>query len=273
MINTNENINNEVSFTDSHTESQINSDSGIHTNESNVDESKIRNEIEIHSTPISMNQNKKVDDSSMLKDLYSLICSMKEISEKQHNEVNNKFDKLSNDFDRKFDRQKSSFYTKFDIQNNKFDELKNQINEINKHLENIHEIFENNFKKLEQNIERMGVWGINIGKNNTDESDGNICINGSGSSLDTKKVTIDKVSNNDNYNNELMSDNSGVIQNVGLESRVVSRESVDEMGSVCDERLDRKRANFPQVYGETDVSQMLYEDRVSSSGSVEDEVS
>ena len=39
-MNTNENINNEVSFTDSQTESQINSDSGIQTSESNFDESK-----------------------------------------------------------------------------------------------------------------------------------------------------------------------------------------------------------------------------------------
>ena len=39
------------------------------------------------------------------------------------------------------------------------------------------------------------------------------------------------------------------------------------------ESLDGQRANFPQVYGETEVSQMSYEDRVSSGGCVEDEVS
>ena len=63
------------------TESADRSDSGIQTNgmitsESNFDESKTMNEVEIHSTPISINQNKKADDSSMLKDLYSLICSI-----------------------------------------------------------------------------------------------------------------------------------------------------------------------------------------------------
>ena len=50
--------------------------------------------------------------------------------------------------------------------------------------------------------------------------------NGSGSSLDANQVTVDQVSNNDNYNNGLMSDNSGEIKNVVLESKVVSRESV-----------------------------------------------
>ena len=74
---------------------------------------------------------------------------------------------------------------------------------------------------------------MSTGKNNTNKSDGNICINSSGSSLDTKQVIVDQVSNSDNYNNGLMSDNSGVIQNMVLESKVVSRESVDEMGSVC----------------------------------------
>ena len=46
------------------TESAEKSDSGIQTetmliSESNVDESKIMNEVAIHSTPISINQNKK----------------------------------------------------------------------------------------------------------------------------------------------------------------------------------------------------------------------
>ena len=41
-----------------------------------IDESKIMNEVEIRSTPISINQNKKADDTSMLKDLYRIICSM-----------------------------------------------------------------------------------------------------------------------------------------------------------------------------------------------------
>ena len=55
--------------------------------------------------------------------------------------------------------------------------------------------------------------------------------------------------------------------------QVVSRESVDEVMKVCVERLDWRRASFPQVYVETEVSQMLYEDRVSSSSCVEDKLS
>ena len=38
------------------------------------------------------------------------------------------------------------------------------------------------------------------------------------------------------------------------------------------ERLGLQRADFPRVYGETEFSQMFYEDRVSSSG-YRDEVS
>ena len=46
------------------------------------------NDVEIHSTPISISQNKKADDGGMLKDLYSMICSMKESSEKQYTVLN-----------------------------------------------------------------------------------------------------------------------------------------------------------------------------------------
>ena len=49
--------------------------------------------------------------------------------------------------------------------------------------------------------------------------------------------------------------------------------SVNENERECDERLGGQRADFPQVYGETEFSQVLYEDRVSSRSCVEDEVS
>ena len=127
-----------------------------------------------------------------------------------------KFNEQKSDSDVKFNEINSNFNDKFNELKKQNNELKNDINEINKRCENTNEIFENNFKKLEQNIERMVVWGINTGKNNTNESDGNICINGSGSSLDTKQVTVDQVSNNDNYNDGLTSDNSGEIKNVVL---------------------------------------------------------
>ena len=49
--------------------------------------------------------------------------------------------------------------------------------------------------------------------------------------------------------------------------------SADEIVRECEERLGEQRANFPRVYCETEFSQMFYEDRVSSRGYVEDEVS
>ena len=58
-----------------------------------------------------------------------------------------------------------------------------------------------------------------------------------------------------------------------LESKVVSRESVDEVVRGCVEKLDGQRASFPQVYSETEVSQVVYEDRASSCSCMEEEVS
>ena len=45
----------------------------IQTSESNVNESKIMNEVAIHSTPISIDQNKKSDDGNMLTRLYNMM--------------------------------------------------------------------------------------------------------------------------------------------------------------------------------------------------------
>ena len=41
----------------------------------------------------------------------------------------------------------------------------------------------------------------------------------------------------------------------------------------CNENLDGQRANVPQVYVETEVSQVVNEDRVSSCSCMEDKVS
>ena len=41
----------------------------------------------------------------------------------------------------------------------------------------------------------------------------------------------------------------------------------------CEERLGEQRADFPRVYSEIGFSQMFYEDKGSSRGYVEDEVS
>ena len=87
------------------------SDSGVQTalmltDDSNVIESKIMEEVEIHSTQIPMSQNKKSDDSDMLTRLYSMMCSMKERSEEQKtmldvtfNEVKSRFDINDHKFD------------------------------------------------------------------------------------------------------------------------------------------------------------------------------
>ena len=42
---------------------------------------------------------------------------------------------------------------------------------------------------------------------------------------------------------------------------------------MCVESLEGQRADFPQVYCDMEGSQVFYEDRVSSGGDVEDEVS
>ena len=81
------------------------------------------------------------------------------------------------------------------------------------------------------------------------------------------------MSNSDSFNNELTNDNSGESKNGVLECKVVSRESVDEVMSVCVERLNGQRASVPQVYCKMECSQVFYEDRVSSGGGVEDKVS
>ena len=74
-------------------------------------------------------------------------------------------------------------------------------------------------------------------------------------------------------------------KNVVLESKVIKEDvevefsnevllaSADESVRECNENLDGQRANFPQVYSETEVSQMFNEDRVSSSSYVGDMVS
>ena len=51
------------------------------------------------------------------------------------------------------------------------------------------------------------------------------------------QIINNKVSNIDNYNNELTSDTNEVIKNVVLESKVVSIASVNENERECDERL------------------------------------
>ena len=127
--------NNEISFTDSQTESQINSNLS-------ETESKIMDEG-IHSTPI---QNKNSDDNNMMTYLCSMVCSMKESSDKQQAML-----------ELKFSEQKSDSDAKFNVLKNQNNELKNEIQELNKCLEKNNEIIRTNLNKLEQSVERMGV--------------------------------------------------------------------------------------------------------------------
>ena len=103
-MNTSENINKEVSLTDSNTESQINSDVS-------ETESKIMEGVTNQSTPIPV---KKDDSYEMLK----MIQTMLDMKFKEQNvNINSRFD--VND-------------RKFDVQNNKFDELNTNMNEQKK---------------------------------------------------------------------------------------------------------------------------------------------
>ena len=144
--------------------------------------------------------------------------------------------------------------------------------------------------KVDKLIEKMGEWRTEIGKCKINENNGDISVNSNDVSLNTKQVAVDKVSNNDDSNNELTSDNNDIIKNGVLESKVVNMESddedfvevefnnevvasVDEMGRVCEERLGGQRADFPKVYCEMEGSHVFYEDEGSSRGYVGDMVS
>ena len=225
---------NKAMFESMSTESADKSDSGIQTSESNFDESKIMHEVEIHSTPVSVNQNKKAEDSSMLKDLYSLIHSMKESSEKQHNEVNNKFEKLTNDFDNRFDELRDEIHEQkikcehnFDELKEQNSELKNQINEINKSVEKTNEIFETNFNKLEQNIEKV-VESVEEQIKTKVNQIVNTTVSNSGSNM-TKisEEIINKVNNNDNSKNELISSSDKIVENEILKGDIMKIDSDD----------------------------------------------
>ena len=101
-------------------------------------------------------------------------------------------------------------------------DLKNDINEINKNVEKTNEIFASKFNELERNIEKMGEWRTDIGKCKINENNEDISVNSNGVSLNAKQVAVDKVSNNDNYNNELTSDNNDIIKNGDVIENVVS---------------------------------------------------
>ena len=72
--------NNDISLSDSQIANQISSDSGIQKTDSSLEESNIIHTVEIHSTPILGNQNKKPDNDTMLARLYDMMYSSVAVS-------------------------------------------------------------------------------------------------------------------------------------------------------------------------------------------------
>ena len=219
-MTTNESINNEVSFSDSQTEIQISSDSGIQTNDSSLEESKIIQTVEIHSTPILGNQNQKSDENDMLTRLYNMMYNSVEKQDSNFRELKNEIKEIKSSFNEKLDEQiklSNDFDTKLEVQNNKFDELKNHMNEINKHLNQTSEIIEANFHRLEQSVEKLGDNVINITNINNDEIVEEVV-------LDNKIMTSDD--NDINYNSESI---VGVKNNGETNDENIIKNSTDEV--------------------------------------------
>ena len=252
--------NNEVSFADSQTESQINTDSGIQVEslsifDHNVEESVISTPGAI-STPVTIKTNEK---KMSMSDLFKLLSKRFDSNDEKFNEQKNEIQEF-----------KSSVHEKLDIQNDKFDELKNDIQEMNKRLENTNEIIKNSLNKLEQSIERMGVDVMNTNKSKTNENYDDMC----------KNVVLDKELTNDDddvENNKNNIENGNVFEKIVSESDTVkiNSESTDEVVECNDGMLmcvyesERKwkdsivvewgqRVNFPYIYDEPGCSQVLF---------------
>ena len=132
-----------VSVTDSVVDSQM-----------SITESQIMSEV-VHSTPVT---NRKAEENDMMKYLCSMVCSMKESSDKQQAMLELKFNEIKSDSD-----------AKFNIQNDKFEELKYEIKEIKKHLESTNETVRTSLNKLEQSVEKLGDNVLSITNINNDE--------------------------------------------------------------------------------------------------------
>ena len=277
-MDTNENINNEVSFTDSQTESQINSDSGIQTeslsiSDSNVDGSVLISEVGANSTPITTKTNIKEKELSLEDTFYFMKTNFSKVNSnfnKQRNDFDEKFDKIDRRFDVKLNEQNDKIKSNFD---DRFNEIRDEIKQENFKLSEQVNVTNTNFNNMKEQI----IKSIN---NNCEKM-----VNEVNKNLDRKlnqimnKKLDDNVTNisNDKIVEENKILNSDEIEIVSESERVRGVEiSVDELEKEWQERLDEyvgQRANFPQVYGETEVSQVVDEDRVSSSSYVGDMVS
>ena len=124
----NKNKDENVSFTDSQTESQITSDSS-------ETKSKLMDEL-IHSTPVPI---KKSEDYDMIK-MMQLLLEKNTMLCTNFSEQSAKLNELSSDFNIKFDEQ-----------SRKFNKLKIDINEVKNKCES-------GFNELKRDIEKMGEW-------------------------------------------------------------------------------------------------------------------
>ena len=158
-------------------------------------------------------------------DMRNLWQMIKKCLDEREELMNKGFDRMNKHFDG-LNKGLDELNTKLDEQNNKFDELKIYINAGS-------DSCESNFQELERNIDKMKEWGTDIGKCNITENNevtddngvntgenndgnkmtknnGDISDNSNGVSLNAKQVAVDKVSNNDNSNNELTNNSDKV---------------------------------------------------------------
>ena len=146
----------------------------------------------------------------MLKDLYSIMCSIKENSEKQYTVLNNKFDVQNNKFDK--------LSGDVNEQNNKVDALSSDINaKLNEVSSNVNEqqikyessfnelikCFDESDKKWDKLIDSTkqmhnGYNTESVGVTENGNYDGKLCANKN----INKEATVNKVSENNGKRND-----------------------------------------------------------------------
>ena len=130
MADNNESINNEVGFSDSQTESQTNTDSGIQTESLSVGDCNVEESVisapGANSTPVT---SKTKEKEMSMNDLFNLLSKRFDSNDEKFNEQNSKFDGINSRFDNndvKLNEIKTEIKSEF---NCKFEVLKCDINE------------------------------------------------------------------------------------------------------------------------------------------------
>ena len=101
-------------------------------------------EVEIHSTPIIVNQNKKSDENDMFTRLYNMMYNS---LEKQ----DSNFSELRRDINIRFEEQN----IKFDVQNSKFNEIYNSFNEITNEIKQQGFDFNQHLKQIDTRFDTI----------------------------------------------------------------------------------------------------------------------